>query len=168
LTPSCANTRSGTIDERSMFKVLGVDVGLDGAIALVGHGFLAVEDMPTMGSGRQRVINGAELCDIITRWAPDLAVVEKVHAFPGQGVSSAFRFGQALGTAEGVITGLKIPIKYVSPAAWKRSYRLTSDKEQARMRAIQLFPHMSDRLGRKKDHDRAEALLIAALQQDGE
>lgn len=164
--PFCAITRSRRIDERSIVKVLGVDAGLDGAIALVGHGFLAVEDIPTMGSGRQRIVNGVALSDIINRWQPELAVIEKVHAYPKQGVSSAFRFGQALGTAEGVIAGCKIPIKYVSPAAWKRSYRLSSDKEEARMRAIQLFPHISDRLSRKKDHDRAEALLIAALHTD--
>ena len=160
--------RRQPIDDAGTYKVLGVDPGINGALALVGDGYLAVDHLPTMGSGRQRIINAVEISDIIYRWAPDVAVIERVHAMPKQGISSAFRFGQAFGTLEGVIAGRKIPLYYITPQSWKRHYRLPADKEAARMRAIQLYPRIADRLSRKKDSDRAEALLIAAMHFEGQ
>lgn len=153
-------------------KVLGVDPGLDGAIALLGDGFLAVRDMPTAGELKRRVVVAAEAAGIIKAWAPDIAVIEKVHAMPKQGVTSSFRFGQALGTIEGVLGALLIPVEYVTPQAWKKHFRLSANKDDARLRAIQTWPRIADELRRKKDADRAEALLIAHYKQqeqkDGE
>tara|TARA_R100001129_G_scaffold173313_1_gene144685 strand:+ start:2919 stop:3368 length:450 start_codon:yes stop_codon:yes gene_type:complete len=142
-------------------KVLGVDPGLTGAIALVGDGYLAVRDIPTAGEKRRRVLMAAELAGIIKAWDPDTAVIEKVHAMPKQGVSSSFRFGQALGVVEGALGALLIPTEYVTPQSWKKHYRLTAHKEDARLRAAQKWPHISEQLSRKRDADRAEALLIA-------
>lgn len=147
-------------------KVLGVDPGLTGALALLGDGYLAVEDMPVMGSGRQKVVNGAELMRLVTSWKPDAALVERVHAMPKQGVVSAFRFGQSLGTIEGVLLGAGVPIHYATPQSWKKHFRLSADKEQARMHAIRLYPRIADRLARKKDDGRAEALLIATYHKE--
>ena len=149
-------------------KILGVDPGLSGAIALVGDGHLAVRDMPTAGELKRRVIVTAELAGIIRAWAPDCAVIEKVHAMPKQGVSSSFRFGQALGAIEGVLGALLIPVEYVTPQSWKKHYRLTANKDDARLRAIHNWPRLSDELSRKKDADRAEALLIAKYKQERE
>ena len=142
-------------------RVLGVDPGITGAVALVRDGHLAVEDIPTMGDGKRRIINATGLADIVRRWSPTLAILERVHAMPKQGVSSSFRFGQSLGTIEGVLATLIISVRYVTPAGWKRHYRLPADKDAARLAAIQRYPHIADRLARKKDHNRAEALLIA-------
>ena len=147
-------------------KVLGVDPGLDGAIALLGDGFLAVRDMPTAGELKRRVVVAAEAAGIIRAWTPDIAVIERVHAMPKQGVTSSFRFGQALGTIEGVLGALLIPIEYVTPQSWKKHFRLTANKDDARLRAIQTWPRIADELRRKKDADRAEALLIARYKQE--
>ena len=103
----------------------------------------------------------AELAGVIRAWDPDTAVIEKVHAMPAQGVSSSFRFGQALGVIEGVLGALTIATEYVTPQMWKKHYRLTRHKEDARLRALQLWPRITDQLSRKRDADRAEALLIA-------
>ena len=89
-------------------RILGVDPGITGAIALVGDGYLAVDDIPTMGEGKRRIINAAGLADLIRRWGPTQAILERVHALPKQGVSSSFRFGQSLGTIEGVLACLQI------------------------------------------------------------
>lgn len=147
-------------------KVLGIDPGLDGAIALLGDGFLSVRDMPTAGELKRRVVVAAEAAGIIKAWAPDIAVIEKVHAMPKQGVTSSFRFGQALGTIEGVCGALLIPVEYVTPQAWKKHFRLTANKDDARLRAMQTWPRIADELRRKKDADRAEALLIAQYKQE--
>ena len=147
-------------------KVLGVDPGLDGAIALLGDGFLAVRDMPTAGELKRRVVVAAEAAGIIRAWTPDIAVIERVHAMPKQGVTSSFRFGQALGTIEGVLGALLIPIEYVTPQSWKKHFRLSANKDDARLRAIQTWPRIADELRRKKDADRAEALLIARYKQE--
>ena len=147
-------------------KVLGVDPGLDGAIALLGDGFLAVRDMPTAGELKRRVVVAAEAAGIIRAWTPDIAVIERVHAMPKQGVTSSFRFGQALGTIEGVLGALLIPIEYVTPQSWKKHFRLTANKDDARLRAIQTWPRIADELRRKKDADKAEALLIARYKQE--
>jgi len=49
----------------------------------------------------------------------------------------------------------------VEPRRWKRDMKLTGkDKESSRQLALQLFPGMTDMMKRRKDHGRAEALLI--------
>lgn len=147
-------------------KYVGIDPGLTGAVALVGDGFLAVHDMPTVGSNKNRVIDSLALAEILRGWTPDHALIEKVHAMPGQGVSSMFRFGQTLGRIEAVVALTETPLTYVTPAKWKRSFGLGRDKENSRRLAIELFPHIADRLHRKKDEGRAEALLLARYLQE--
>ena len=140
---------------------LGIDPGLSGAVALLGHGYLAVADMPVMGTGRQRLVNGAELTLRLRGWNPDIANIERAGAFPGQGVSSMFKFGRCLGVVEGILHGLTCPTEYVAASVWKRHFSLPKDKESSRMKALQLFPGLAQNLTRKKDENKAEALLIA-------
>lgn len=72
-----------------------------------------------------------------------------------------FRFGYAAGQIVGVIDALSIPVIWVSPSVWKRSFMLGKDKEFSRVKAIEAFPDMRALFARKKDHGRAEAALIA-------
>lgn len=87
-------------------------------------------------------------------------VVENVHAMPLQGLSSTFKFGMGVGIIHGVAGALRLPLTLVTPRQWKAYHALTSDKEQARALAIRKWPEHNRRLDRKKDADRAEALLI--------
>ena len=141
-------------------KYVGIDPGLTGAVALVGDGFLAVEDMPVVGANKRRVIDSLALAAILHGWQPTDILIEHVHAMPKQGVSSTFRFGQTVGRVEAVVALQKIPLTYVTPAKWKRYFGLGRDKEDSRRLAIELYPRIADRLDRRKDEGRAEALLI--------
>lgn len=142
--------------------ILGIDPGLNGAFALLDDGRLVnVDDLPTMGVGAKRQLNGGALADALRSRGVGLAVVEQVGSMPGQGIASTFRFGLAVGQILGVLQGLDIPIIRAAPVSWKRSFNLGSDKEHSRATAINLFPAQRGRFARKLDHGRAEAALIA-------
>ena len=140
--------------------ILGVDPGVSGAIAFyfpLATNRVAAEDVPTAGSE----IDPVTLMRRLKQMGPTFAMVEQVSAMPGQGVSSMFKFGAAYGTVRGVIAALEIPVHLVAPSKWKKHFRLSADKEQARALALRLFPASSQHFERKKDHGRAEAALIA-------
>lgn len=145
-------------------RILAIDPGLSGAIALVDtDAGASVWDMPTMGRGKgtKQRVNMADLCGIIARCHADEGVIEDVSAMPGQGVTSMFSFGESFGIAQTAIVAANLPIHRVQPRKWKGHHNLGPDKDQARTRAIELFPDLADQLARKKDNGRAEALLIA-------
>lgn len=145
---------------------LGVDPGLTGALALLySDGRMhSVEDLPVMARGKGRVkheVDPAALARLLRPHADliRLAVVEQVNAMPGQGAASVFSLGHSLGSIVGVVQALSIPLRLVAPAVWKRAAGVSADKHLARSEAIRLFPDAP--LDRAKDHNRAEALLLA-------
>jgi len=136
--------------------VLGVDPGIQGGIAFYcGAGILA-EEIPVAANR----VDITTLMQRIEQMRPALAMIEDVWAMPKQGVSSSFRFGEAFGSIKGVITALKIPMHLAPATAWKKFYKLDSDKEKSRALALRYWPE-SKCFSRKKDHGRAEAALIA-------
>ncbi|MGC2785821.1 MAG: hypothetical protein WA397_18725 [Roseiarcus sp.] len=140
-------------------RILGIDPGVSGAYALLGSNGLAaiVDDLPVVN----RQVNAAQWRRIVHELQPDVAIVELVDSMPKQGVASTFKFGMACGLIRGVLLGYGLPVIDVAPTVWKRHFKLAgSDGEQSRALAIQRFP-TSPALARKKDHNRAEALLIA-------
>ena len=139
--------------------IMGCDPGASGSFAFLYPSrpeLIAVYDAPVVG----KEINASALYDLIQQHRPQLAIIESVHAFKGQGVSSSFVFGQAFGTAIGVIGASKIPLVRVSPQRWKKYFGLDADKEKARALAISKWP-ASEHFRRKMDHNRAEAALLA-------
>ena len=144
-------------------KILGIDPGLSGALALLAPGGLSVFDVPTMKARtRGREVNWPE----VARWIDaaghiDYALIEQVGARPGQGVSSMFKFGYVAGGLRGVVAAHFIPITMVTPQSWKRAMAVPKEKDGARARASDLFPSHCDLFVRVKDHGRAEASLIA-------
>jgi crossover junction endodeoxyribonuclease RuvC len=144
---------------------IGVDPGLSGAVAFLDGENYAVVDIPTMAKGTGTVkseINANGLWALLDLHIslPPVAALERVNAMPGQGVASVFSLGDSFGVCRAVLACSNIPTTYVTPAEWKRHYKLTSDKEEARALAIKMFPKAELHL--KKHIDRAEALLIAA------
>lgn len=145
---------------------IGIDPGNTGAISVLSDDdeFIDVIDMPLMANGKKQQINAAELSKIIGSYRIDKAVVEKVGAMPGQGVSSMFNFGMGFGVIQGVLAGAGIPYQLVTPQSWKKRAGLVGkDKDMARTVAQQLYPGAP--LGRKKDIGRADAILIARFGQ---
>ena len=145
-------------------RILGIDPGgTSGAWAVIDDNgkIIATDDLPVAGIGAQRVICGALFAATVERFTPSQAVVERVGAMPGQGVSSMFKFGRGLGIIEGVIAASMLPVLYVTPTVWKRHFGLASEKEAARQRAIEIWPESASLFSRKRDHGRAEAALIA-------
>ncbi len=139
--------------------ILGIDPGLTGAIAFSypeNPGSIVVYDIP-VADGE---VDTDTLTDIIRGIAPTVAIIERVSAMPGQGVSSTFKFGSTYGALRAVVSVLGIPQHLVTPQKWKSHFRLSKDKEEARARALQLWPG-AGYFARKKDHGRAEAALIA-------
>ena len=145
---------------------LGIDPGLTGALALLNSdgSMHSVEDLPVMARGKGRVkheIDPAALARLLRSHTADikLAVVEQVGSMPGQGVASVFSMGHTLGCIVGVVQALGIPLHLVPPAVWKKRAGISADKNLARSEAIRLWPAAP--LDRIKDHNRAEALLLA-------
>lgn len=135
---------------------IGIDPGQTGAIAFIyTPGDVAVYDFDDPGVLSELIAQASEgFCK---------AVLEKVASHPGEGVSSAFRFGTAYGIWIGRLEALRIPFDYVSPQRWKKAMFDVKppDKAASITRALRIYPQMADMLKRKKDHGRAEALLIA-------
>jgi crossover junction endodeoxyribonuclease RuvC len=148
--------------------ILGVDPGAGGALVLLDteSNILDVIDMPTVEIKRgQRMVNqvSAQLtAELLRKYKIDHAVLEKVHAMPGQGVSSMFAFGRASGVIEGVLSGLAIPTTLIPPQEWQKAMRVIGGKDGARHRAMELWPNQAPLFARKKDDGRADAALIAA------
>lgn len=139
--------------------ILAVYPGASGAIAFyfTEHpGTVSAEDAP-VADGR---LDAATLASRIEIMKPEFAIIERVSAMPKQGVSSTFRFGEAFGMAQGVIAALKIPVYFVTPGKWKKHFGLSADKEEARARALHLWPGRAELFSRKRHHGRAEAALM--------
>jgi Holliday junction resolvasome RuvABC endonuclease subunit len=142
--------------------VMGVDPGAVSAAWGVipwdeggGLGAAFAQEMPVV----DRMVDAKAFVRILLQHCPTHAVIERVNAFPKQGVSSSFRFGCGYGIILGALAGQDVQIIDVAPSVWKKHFKLSADKEQARALAIKRFPHVD--LGRKKDTGRAEALLMA-------
>ena len=107
------------------------------------------------------MINSAAFAKALGDMQVAHVVIEHVHSMPRQGMSSTFRFGMGCGIIHGVVGALRLPLTLVTPIKWKTFHALIQrDKEAARQLALQRWPHLEHHLDRKKDSDRAEALLI--------
>ena len=151
--------------------IIGIDPGITGAICFLEDGeILDVIDMPTMASGNKnkKQINGSQIFNEISLKIKNhksdniSVVVEQVSAMPGQGVTSMFNFGQSFGVLKGICFAMRLPMFFVRPAKWKRYFNLiNSEKDASRTRAIEIFPDFSSQLSKKKDSNKADAILIA-------
>ena len=150
-------------------KVIGIDPGLSGAIAILEEKkVIGVFEMPVMAEGKKnkRQLNSAQLVNIIqdnlNNREEAIIVVEQVNAMPGQGVTSMFNFGQTFGAIKGVCAALKLPIYFVRPSKWKKHFELiNASKDSSRTKVIEMYPSLSNQLTKKKDVNKSDAILIA-------
>jgi crossover junction endodeoxyribonuclease RuvC len=143
-------------------RILGIDPGVTGGIALLQGADLQVWEIPTIDNE----VNPQAVARIVHDAAPDMAVVERASSRPGQGVASVFRFGRSYGCLLAVVALEEVPHHLVTPAAWKRAYRLDADKEASRGLAARTWPAHSHLFCAKSKHGLAEAGLIALYGRD--
>jgi crossover junction endodeoxyribonuclease RuvC len=153
--------------------IIGIDPGISGSICFFENGkILEVVEMPTMTDGKKnkRQVNGAQIYnEILKRINKNdkqnvRVIIEHVSAMPGQGVTSMFNFGQSFGILKGICSAMQLPMYFVRPAKWKKYYGLiNSEKDASRTRAIEMFPYFSSQLSKKKDSNKADAILIASF-----
>ena len=154
-------------------RIIGIDPGLSGGIAILDDlKIFDVFDMPIMSEGKKNKnqLNSAQLVNIIKKnivSGNTFVIVEQVSAMPGQGVTSMFNFGQTFGSIKGICAALNLPIFYVRPAKWKKHFELiNSSKDASRTKVIEMYPSISGRLSKKKDVNKADAILIARYFRD--
>jgi crossover junction endodeoxyribonuclease RuvC len=153
--------------------IIGIDPGISGSICFFEDGkILDVVEMPTMTEGKKnkKQVNGSQLYNEISNRIKQRdkkeikVVIEQVSAMPGQGVTSMFNFGQSYGILKGICSAMRLPMYFVRPAKWKKYFNLiNSEKDASRTRAIEIFPYFSSQLSRKKDSNKADAILIASF-----
>ena len=153
--------------------IIGIDPGISGSICFFQDGKIVdVLEMPTMTEGKKnkKQVNGSQIFNEISEKIKKLdkkeikVVIEQVSAMPGQGVTSMFNFGQSFGILKGICSAMQLPMYFVRPAKWKKYFNLiNSEKDASRTKAIEIFPYFSSQLSRKKDSNKADAILIASF-----
>ncbi len=151
--------------------IIGIDPGISGSICFFENGkILDVVDMPTMTEGKKnkKQVNGSQVYNEISKRIKEIdkknirVIIEQVAAMPGQGVTSMFNFGQSFGILKGICSAMQLSMYFIRPTKWKKYYNLiNSEKDASRTKAIEIFPYFSSNLAKKKDLNKADAILIA-------
>ena len=153
--------------------IIGIDPGISGAICFFEDGQVKeIIDMPVMADGKKnkRQINGPQTYNEISRRINKfpkkdiIVVIEQVSAMPGQGVTSMFNFGQSFGVLKGICSAMQLSMFFIRPVKWKKYFGLIkTEKDASRTKVIEIFPYISSELSRKKDSNKADAVLIASF-----
>ena len=153
--------------------IIGIDPGISGSICFFENGkVIDIIEMPNMSEGKKskRQVNGAQIYNEISSRINNYnkqdikVVIEQVSAMPGQGVTSMFNFGQSFGVLKGICSAMQLPMYFVRPAKWKKYFNLiNSEKDASRTKVIQIFPYISSELSKKKDANKADAILLASF-----
>ena len=153
--------------------IIGIDPGISGAICFFEDGQVKeIIEMPVMADGKKnkRQINGPQVYNEILKrinkfQKKDIIVgIEQVSAMPGQGVTSMFNFGQSFGVLKGICSAMQLSMFFIRPAKWKKYFGLIkTEKDASRTKVIEIFPYISSQLSRKKDSNKADAILIASF-----
>ena len=153
--------------------IIGIDPGISGAICFMKDGkIIDVIEMPSMAEGKKnkKQVNGAQIFNEISQRIKKIdkkdikVIIEQVSAMPGQGVTSMFNFGQSFGILKGICSAMRLPLYFVRPAKWKKYFGLiNSEKDASRTKAIEIFPYFSTNLSKKKDANKADAILISSF-----
>ena len=130
-------------------KLLSIDPGLTGAIALFEDG-VCVDVMPmpwmwiTKSKKKKKVINVPELDSMFRIVNPNMVVIEKVHAMPGNGATSMFSFGYAYGVVVAMSWAHCSKVLDATPQEWKKHHNLIgSEKKEATILAKKLCTHVT-------------------------
>ncbi|CAK9314245.1 unnamed protein product [Citrullus colocynthis] len=170
-----ANGSSGGLNTTSDC-VIGVDPDVSGAVALLrtneSISSAQVHDSPHLqvlvGGRRRKRLDAKSIVQLLHSFNAPIgttAYLEQSTPFPQDGKQGWWSGGFGYGLWIGILVGLGFSVVPVPSLAWKNKFELSgkdTSKDDSRRVASELFPSLSPLLKRKKDHGRAEALLIAA------
>jgi crossover junction endodeoxyribonuclease RuvC len=142
-----------------MTRIVGIDPGLSGALALLADAKLTdIADMPVYN----KRASGRLIAETLMRWDAEYVVIEDVHSMPKQGVASSFLFGLNTGIVIGAVQASGIPMVKISSGRWKTQMGLRGKpKDASRGLAMELWPDFAEQFRLKKHDGRAEAALLA-------
>ena len=153
--------------------IIAIDPGITGSICFFEDGkIINLIEMPNMTDGKKnkKQVNGSQIYNEISSRIKNIekknikVVIEQVSAMPGQGVTSMFNFGQSFGVLKGICSAMQLSTYFIRPAKWKKYFNLiNSEKDASRTKAIQIFPYISSELSKKKDANKADAILLASF-----
>ena len=153
--------------------IIAIDPGISGAICFFENGEVKeIIEMPTMADGKKnkKQVNGTQIYNEISKRIKNLSkkdifvVIEQVSAMPGQGVTSMFNFGQSFGGLKGICSAMQLSTYFIRPVKWKKYFGLIkTEKDASRTKVIEIFPYISTNLSKKKDANKADAILIASF-----
>ena len=127
--------------------IVGIDPGISGALCFFSNGnVIDVIDMPTMAEGKKnkKQVNGRQIFN---------EILNIKNTFAGHKINVV---------VERICSAMELPIFYVRPAKWKKYFNLiNAEKDASRTKVIEMFPKISQKLSRKKDNNKADAILIA-------
>ena len=147
-------------------RIVGIDPGVQPALAFKDTDNARIE---LFDDTARKIKRGKKeftepdvpvVAERLRTWRPDIVALEHVQAISGQGLTSTASFMRAFGLLEGILIGLGLSYELVRPQRWQRDLRVKAGPDAARAKALQFYPSLTDQLSRKKDHNRAAALLI--------
>ncbi len=148
-----------------MTAYIGIDPGFKGAIAVIEELSIQLIDTPSATIGKtKREYQVSQMYEILNMYRSDsIVAIEKVHSMPRQGVASAFTFGKGYGIWLGLLAALQMPYDEVTPQRWQKEMMadMQKGKDASRLRAMQIYPRLTQKLNKKSYDGRADALLIA-------
>lgn len=136
---------------------LGIDPGITGAVARYDD----EADLVTVARDFKSL---GDIAQAITDLSPGaaFAAIELVSSRPGQGVSSVFSFGRSTGVALGALLVAKVPFIEVTPQRWIAFHTDPFRAFDSGFVAKKRWPRQDHLFRRVKDHNTADACLIAA------
>ena len=159
-----------------MSVFIGIDIGLEGAMAAVdSRGSCQIADLPVIADGKSNRLDGRGLILLLRQFVPVgvhcVVAFEDVRARPagnggshGNSMHSQGSLMHSRGIVEAVLDIARVERKVVQPQTWKKHFGLIKkSKDDARLKALELYPLQAHELRLKKHHNRGDACLIATF-----
>lgn len=151
------------------YRIMGVDPGVTGGYAVIEgiDTIIEIGDLEVHSIGSTNQIDPYAFDDLLTRIEPNIVVLEDNRAIGINGSKANYSMGLSMGIILGAVAGHGgISLARIRPNEWQAKVALTSvpaieRKNAHRARARELWPTHAAYFSRQKDHNRADAALIA-------
>ena len=143
--------------------IIGIDPGASGAVTIWDLGISKIYKCPKTVDEMANIIIKTKHSEYVNKNQETHAYIEKVHAFPHDGRSSIFKFGQNFGQWIGILAACKVNTELVTPQKWMNYWKkklnidLPKDKPERKRRLKELASHYTDK---KVTLYNADAILI--------